>query len=165
MGPDEEALRRDLAALSFKVGERRGKWRLLGIKFPLVLFFVAAAPRPDGPVGFLLLSECSGYSATAPTSQLWHGGQNAPLAVANRPHTAQGVVLAFQDWGKCLYHPIDRLARDHNNWPVSHPEKLWTPDKDITFLLETVYALLHTSEYLRANLPPEALKLPQSFMA
>ena len=46
-------------------------------------------------------------------------------------------MTAFSTWGPCLYHPIDRLARDHSQWPTQHPEMLWTADKDITFLLET----------------------------
>ena len=100
---------------NLRIGERRGKWELKGIRFPYALFFIAAAPRPNGPAGFLLRSECTGYSGTAPTSRLWHGGNNASLDAAHRPQTAQGLIVAFSDWGQCLYHPIDRLARDH--WP------------------------------------------------
>jgi len=51
--------------------------------------------------------------------------------------------MAFSSWGQCLYHPVDRLARDH--WPGQYPELVWTPEKTITFLLETV----HESSFLR----------------
>ena len=151
-------------SLPFRIGERRGKWALRGTKFPFVLFFIAAAPVSGGPAGFLLRSECSGYSGAAPTSQLWHGGSDSPLPVANRPRTSQGVMEAFKDWQQCLYHPIDRIARQHNNWERDFPEKLWTPEKEITFLLETVYDLVHSSEYVGASFPTEALNVPASFV-
>lgn len=164
MRPDERALREDIALIKFKVGKRRGKWALRGLKFPHALFFVAAASVPNGPRGFLLRSECSGYSAIAPTSELWHGGLDVPLEPALRPQTPQGLMVAFSAWGRCLYHPIDRLARAHGNWEREFPDKLWTPDKDITFLLETVYDLLHSSDYAGAPLPDAALSVPASFM-
>ena len=45
MGPDQNALIRDLASPTFKVGVRRGRWALLGVKFPIAMFFVAAPVR------------------------------------------------------------------------------------------------------------------------
>lgn len=163
MSPDEAALRRDLAAAAFIVGERRGRWALRGIAFPHVLFFVAAPARPGGPAGFLLRSECRGYSGIAPTSQLWHGGNDAPLPMANRPRSGGDVLRAFSDWQLCLYHPIDRLAAGH--WPAGQfGEKRWTPGKTITFLMETVHGLLHCSDYTHADLPAAALDVPAAFV-
>jgi len=164
MRPDEAALSNDLQSLAFRIGERRGKWKLKGVQFPFALFFIAARPLSGGPSGFLLRSECSGYPAIAPTSQLWHGGLNAALELRFRPHTAQGVMEAFKDWNHCLYHPIDRAARDHGKWAREFPELLWMPERNITFLLETVYDLLHRSEYVAAALPAEALNVPQTFV-
>jgi len=165
MRPDEAALLRDLASPAFRVGERRGRWAVRGVKFPHVLFFIAAPARSIGPAGFPLRSDCTGYSGVAPNSQLWNGGTNAPLEEKHRPRKREGgVMTAFSTWGPCLYHPIDRLARDH--WPITqHPEMLWTPDKDITFLTETVHAILHSSEYAGADLPAAAIELPQEFVA
>jgi hypothetical protein len=166
MRPDEEALLRDLACPTFRIGERRGKWETKGIRFPFVLFFVAAASTPSGPSGFLLRSDCTGYSASAPTSQLWHGESDCPLHVIHRPHNHSAVMEAFKDWNQCLYHPVDRIAlAGHKNWESEFPDKIWDPNKDITFLLETVHDLLHASEYVRAVLPASALNVPTSFMA
>lgn len=163
MPPDEAALRRDLTALDFSLGMRRGKWSLRGLAFPYVLFFIAAPPRPRGPAGFLLRSECRGYSGIAPTSQLWHGGNNAPLVLAHRPQGKNGVLVAFSDWNPCLYHPIDRLAAAH--WSADQfQEKRWTPDKTITFLLETVHGLLDCTDYTGADLPEAPLELPPEFV-
>lgn len=165
MEADERALLRDLAAPAFKIGERRGRWLLKGVKFPHALFFIAAPARPAGPTGFLLRSECTGYSGIAPTSQLWHGSDNTPLAESHRPKNAQGTVLpAFCSWGQCLYHPVDRLARGHGSWATTYPGLLWTPEKEITFLLETVHDILRSSDYAGADLPAAALELPPQFM-
>lgn len=165
MGPDNNALMRDLASPTFKVGVRRGRWALLGIKFPIAMFFVAAPVRLGGPTGFLLRSDCSGYPATAPTSQLWHGRDNQALADAHRPKNKQGgTMISFAQWSTpCLYHPVDRLARSH--WPGQYQELCWTADKTIIFLLETVHGLLDSTEYSGANLPAAALELPQEFVA
>lgn len=162
MSPDEQALGRDLSAPAFRLGARRGKWTLKGLCFPYALFFIAAPPRARGPAGFLLRSECRGYSGIAPTSQLWHGGKDTPLEAGDRPHNGQNVMVPFSTWGQCLYHPIDRLARDH--WPGKFEDQKWTPDKTITFLLEIVHGLLHSSDYTHADLPPTALDVPASFM-
>ncbi len=160
---DEEALRRDLFGCAFRLGERRGKWALRGIYFPYVLCFVAAPPRPRGPVGILLRSECKGYSGVAPTSQLWHGGHNIALPVANRPRSGSSVLVAFSDWNPCLYHPIDRLASQH--WAADQfVEQRWTPDRTITFLLETVHGILNRTDYSGADLPATALDVPKAFM-
>lgn len=166
MGPDEAALLRDLASPAFKVGERRGRWALRGVSFPCVLFFIAGPIRTGAPAGFLMRSDCTGYSGTAPNSQLWHGGRNSPLEERHRPRKRDGgVMTAFSTWGACLYHPIDRLACDHGQWRTQHPEMLWTADKDITFLLETVHAILNSTEYAGADLPASALELPPEFVA
>lgn len=162
MSTDRQALLRDLAAAEFRIGERRGKWAFKGMAFPYALFFVAAPLRPRGPVGFMMRSECKGYSGVAPTSQLWHGGRNEALEAAHRPQTKQGLMTAFSTWGPCLYHPIDRLARDH--WGSNYADRKWTPDKTISFLLETVYGLLHCSDYTHADLPADALKVPEAFV-
>ncbi|WP_338693234.1 hypothetical protein V5279_43445 [Bradyrhizobium sp. 26S5] len=164
MKPDENALLRDLASPTFKVGERRGRWAALGVRFPLAMFFIAAPVRLGGPTGFLLRSDFSGYPAAAPNSQLWHGRNNQPLADEHRPKNKQGgTLVAFAMWGACLYHPIDRLARDH--WPGQHPDLCWTADKTIVFLLETVHAILDSTDYAGARLPAEALELPPEFVA
>jgi hypothetical protein len=173
MRPDEEALRRDLQAPAFRLGERRGKWRLKGIWLaqgpsgsdqivPYALFFVAVPQRALGPQGFLLRSECVGYSGIAPTSQLWHGANDAPLEPAYRPHNGPNLMVPFSTWGQCLYHPVDRLARDH--WPDKFADQKWTPDKTITFLLETVYGLFHSPDYTHADLPAAALDVPSAAM-
>jgi len=162
MGPDERALREDLASIRFRIGVSKSKWELKGIVFPHVLFFVRAMPKTDGPAGFLLRSDCSGYPAAAPTSQLWHGGQDMALSEQDRPRIPQGVMECFSSWQNCLYHPIDRLAAEH--WPSQHLDQRWRPDNDIVTLLEIIHELFHRSDYMGATVSLEALAVPQSYL-
>jgi hypothetical protein len=149
MAPDEETLRADLASCRFKVGELRQKWKLVRLAFPTVYFRVRPARVQEGPEWFLLRTDCTGYRAAGPTGQLWNGMANTALPLEERPHSRNGVLVAFSPWKPCLYHPIDRMAREH--WPNQHADLAWGPDKDITFFLETVYGLLHDPQYIVAK--------------
>jgi hypothetical protein len=163
MGPDEEALCADLTEAAFRMGVRRGKWELAEIRFPLAYFRIAAPPRPGSPTWLLLLTNCSGYRAQAPTAQLWDGRSNRPLEESLRPRGAGGVLIAFKTWNNCLYHPIDRLARSH--WPHEHGDLAWRPDSDITHFLETVHGLVDVPQYLGATAPEAAAFLPTEGVA
>ncbi len=98
----------------------------------------------------------------APTSQLWHGGENVALAEAYRPRTAAGVMECFSSWQPCLYHPIDRLAAEH--WPSAHLDERWKPGDDVVVLLEKVYGFINRSDYTGASLPESALKVPAGYL-
>jgi hypothetical protein len=163
MAPDEEALANDLRSCRFRVGERRAKWQLVRVTFPLLFVRVRAAGRADSPDWFLLRLDCTGYPAAAPTAQLWNGQTNCAIPLQERPHGKNGVLVAFSAWQACLYHPIDRMARMH--WPDQHTELAWAPGKDITLFLETVHGLLNDPEYVvskasaaAAFMPDEALE-------
>lgn len=147
MSPDEVALRRDLDSLAFRLGERRDKWRLLLLNFPHLYVQIVAPERAQGPGRFLLRVDAAGYRAIAPTAALWDGPANAPLAEPFRPLNAGGgLLIGFtSSCGICLYHPIDRQARDH--WPQNHGDLAWGPDSDIITFLETVHALVHDKDY------------------
>jgi hypothetical protein len=159
-GPDEIALRRDLDGPTFRLGVRRGKWRLLRLAFPYAYFRLTAPTRAQGPEAFMLRVECAGYRATAPTAQLWDGLKDTALPDAQRPFGRnQGVMLFFtSSCGTCLYHPIDRMARSH--WPGAHEEVAWGPDSDISTFLEVVHAAIHDSDYISSLAPTSAAELP-----
>lgn len=162
MAPDEAALLSDLEGPNFRLGVLRGKWELAKASFPHAYFRVGAPTREKGPRHFLLRSECSGYKAVAPTSQLWDGRTDAPLPIEMRPHGKAGVMIAFTNWKPCLYHPIDRQAREH--WPNQFVDLAWTRESDINTLLETVHALINHPEYLVSTAPEAAAYLQSEDM-
>lgn len=163
MRPDENRLRNDFIAAGFQIGEARGKWSLVTVEFPFVYVRISAPTRTEGPPAFLLRLNCVDYPASAPTAQLWDGRSDAPLPLAQRPHGCQAVLTAFSEWQPCLYHPIDRLARQH--WPGQFEELAWHPDSDITHFLEAVHALIHDPEYVRSTAPAEAAELQRVAVA
>jgi len=163
MTPDQAALRADIDSLTFKLGAKRGKWGLESLEFPVAYFAIAAPKRAQGPTRFLLRVDCRSYPALAPTSQLWDGRTDTALSVDQRPMGRTGVLVAFSPWNACLYHPIDRIARDH--WPNQFEELTWKPGSTIVTLLETVHGLIHNPDYLVSTAPDAAAALRRPLVA
>lgn len=158
MAPDESQLRADLSTARYLVHEFRKKWKLVKLEFPIAWFRIRAAKRTSGPDWFLLKMDCAGYRGSAPTGQLWDGVAGTALLPELRPHSANGLMTAFSNWGPCIYHPIDRLARDH--WPGKHEDLAWSSEKDVVTYLEVVHDLLNAPEYLVSKAPAAAAYLP-----
>jgi len=156
--PDEAALRRHLADPMYQAGERSGRYRLVHLNFPLAFFIVAAPLHADGPSGFLFRIDCTNYPIEAPSAQPWHGTAWRALSGSERPRSSQGgLLIAFSEWGPCLYHPMDRLGRPH--WPDQHSDLVWKDSLEITDFLEMIHGLLHDPKYAGAAVSAEALVL------
>ncbi|HEX2909857.1 MAG TPA: hypothetical protein VH186_03545 [Chloroflexia bacterium] len=151
IGPDERVFRADLDKGPFLSGADRGRWRLISVEWPVVIIAVSASERPDAPGEYAFRLDCAGYPQVGPTAQLWDAEQNGPLPPAKWPGGKFRVPAAFRtDWqgGTCLYLPCDRISiNGHDNWRHQHPEMIWSPDKDITLYLRTIYDLLNSSDY------------------
>jgi hypothetical protein len=157
MDRDEAALRADLAGAAFKLEVYRGRWELVRIHFPFVWFRIPKPPLKPGPPFFLLRVDARDYPGPL-TAQLWDARTDTPLVVDLRPHGAAGVLIAFQQWKTCIYHPVDRMAREH--WPNQFDDLAWKPGDDIISFLETVHALIHDPAYVQSTAPAEAAELP-----
>lgn len=147
-GPDERALRADVAKPAFRLAQSEGRWRLIDISWPSVVIAVAAR---DG-TAFALRFDCSGYPANAPTARPWDAQLDAPLAFDRWPGSKGGRVRAVfrPDWkgGTALYLPCDRVSREgHDNWRVETPTMIWRPERGIVQYLEIVYELLNCADY------------------
>ena len=159
MRPDERIFREHLTRGAFRQGEIRGKWEVLRIAWPKAIFCVSAASRPGAPDRYALQFDLAGYPQAAPTARLWNADADASLAPNNYPTGPSGsrVERAFRsDWhnGEALYLPCDRRSiNGHPAWRTQHPNLLWSPDRDITFFLEIVHDLLHSSTYTGVRRP------------
>lgn len=150
MRPDEAALRRDMEAGPFLLGQARGKWHLLEVVWPNALIAVSAAPRDGSPAEYVLRFDLSGYPGRAPTAGLWDVDRDQLLEGDLRPTGDGDVSLAFRDdWaqGRALYLPCDRVALDHGNWRSKYQLRAWRPDSNITHYLNIVYELLNSPAY------------------
>ena len=141
-GPDERALRADVAKATFRLAQSEGRWRLIAITWPVALVGVIAVLRFD----------CSGFPANAPTARPWDVEKSAPLAFDRWPGSKGGRVRAVfrPDWkdGTALYLPCDRVSREgHDNWRNETPTMIWRPERGITQYLEIVHELLNCGDY------------------
>lgn len=151
IGPDEKTFRRHIEGGPFQAGVDRGRWRLISVNWPFVVIAVRAAARANSPGEYALRFQLSNYPQAAPTAQLWDGDLGVPLEHKNWPAGRSRVPAVFRtDWnnGQCLYVPCDRVAiQGHDTWRTQHPDKIWSPDGDITQYLKVVYELLNDEDY------------------
>jgi len=147
-GPDERALRADVAKATFRLAQSEGRWRLIAITWPVALVGVIASDGAE----FVLRFDCSGFPANAPTARPWDVEKSAPLAFDRWPGSKGGRVRAVfrPDWkdGTALYLPCDRVSREgHDNWRNETPTMIWRPERGITQYLEIVHELLNCGDY------------------
>lgn len=147
-GPDERALRADLAKPAFRLAQSEGRWRLIAIAWPAVLVGVVAADGTE----FVLRFDCTGYPASAPTARPWDVDKSAPLPFDRWPGSKGGRVRAVfrPDWkdGTALYLPCDRVSREgHDNWRNETPTMIWRSERGINQYLEIVHELLNCGDY------------------
>jgi hypothetical protein len=147
MIPDRATLERDLAATPFREGVARGRWRLIEIAWPHVLFGVLARDRRE----FMLRLECSNYPAHPPTGGLWDTATGGPPAAAGWPHGDEAFSSVFRrDWqnGRALYMPLDRVSRTgHPDWGSQHPHLVWKPEIGIVQYLSEIHRHLNSRGY------------------
>jgi hypothetical protein len=147
-GPDERALRADLAKPAFRLSQSESRFRLLSISWPIVLIGVSASDGQE----YVLRFDCGGYPAVAPTARPWDAERNAPLPFNRWPRSKGGRVTAVfrPDWkeGSALYLPCDRVSREgHDNWRTETPTMIWRPERGINQYLEIVHELLNCGDY------------------
>ncbi|USQ95896.1 DUF7665 family protein [Caulobacter sp. RL271] len=157
MDRSEQLLRADLRGAAFRIGAYRGQWEFVRLLFPYLWVRIPKPLFKPGPDFFLLRIDCSGYPGPL-TAQLWDAVKDQALPVEQRPYGATGVLTAFSAWSACLYHPIDRLARDH--WPGQFDDQAWRPGADIVSFLEVVHALIRDPAYVQSSAPSASAELP-----
>lgn len=150
VAPDERALRAALETAGFQSGVDSGRWRLVKLEWPIGIFAVSAAERPNSPREFGLRVDLSRYPDQAPTATPWDLDIDTQLTSEKRPQGARASHVFRTDWerGEALYAPWDRVALNgHSDWSAQHPEDVWHPGRDIAFVLERVHELLNADDY------------------
>lgn len=146
--PDERAFRAGIRKPAFRLAEAEGRWRVLDISWPFVLFSVTAIDQRE----WILRLECSGYPQQPPTGGPWDPGKKCIPPAPAWPQSKGGrVSTVFRpDWkkGTALYLPCDRRSVEgHDNWRNDLPSKIWRPAAGINQYLELVHELLNSSDY------------------
>jgi hypothetical protein len=147
MTPDRAQLERDLAAAPVQEGAARGRWRLVKVAWPHVLFGVRAKDGRE----FVVRLECMGYPVQPPTGGLWDVATGTVLGERDWPRGDDVFMATFRrDWqlGTALYFPLDRVSRQgHPDWGGAHPHLTWRPEKGIVQYLAEVHRHLNSRGY------------------
>jgi hypothetical protein len=89
--------------------------------------------------------ECTGFSDPGPQVDRWsflddptHGSMpSAPT------QGSPGFVDAMKHWDPGgIYRAWSREAAKHNDWAAKRPDEAWHPKREITFIMEQLYALV-----------------------
>lgn len=157
--PDQRLFKADLATAEFRAGVAKGMWDVVETgdadTWPMAYFWIAAAPRANGPERFYLRLNLAGYRTAAPTGRFWDPATAADLPLSKypkgRPGSRVAQVFRTDSWAeqnKAFYHPYDRVAANsHLEWRTAMPQLVWS-GKAIVDFLEEFYVLLLAGDYL-----------------
>lgn len=151
--PSRRLVEAHLRSARFLAGETAGRWRVIKIEWPYVIIAISAAPRENSPTEYAMRFELQGYPETAPTGGIWDVEDGSSLPGEKRPKGARAAQLFRTDWGEGLsmYAPFDRIAlQGHPDWPANYPMTMWTPFRDLTFVLTEIWETLNADDYLGA---------------
>ncbi len=149
VGGDQATLAAHLRSVSFQAGVEEGRWSVLLDAFPVLVVRItgqdfSGAVRTS--MDFQLT--CDGFPIQPPFVQHWDltcGQRPAPPDAAHAP---PGVVDALKTWEHGpgayggIYRAWQRYAALHNNWTILRPDEAWRRDRNLSFIMEKLYALV-----------------------
>lgn len=148
--PDQRTLDAHLMSARFLSGEEKGRWELLESAFPhLYLRVVGRDIESDHRFSQDIHLTCENYPDTAPFVERWDYVAKARPAAPTIGDP--GFIDALKDWspgppidnaGGGIYRAWQRHASTHNNWAQIRPDEAWHRNREITFVLEHLYALV-----------------------
>lgn len=144
--PDRVTLESHLRAARFLAGVDESRWALQENAFPDLYVRVEGRDPETGVTvkqDFHLM--CDNYPEIGPFVERWDHGQRCrpPAPTEGSP----GFVDALKDWnvGNAhggIYRAWQRFAAAHNNWAGKRPEQVWRRDREISYIMEELYALV-----------------------
>lgn len=140
--PDQRTLVLHLKSARFLAGVESGRWTVLNEAFPHVYVRVVGRDFETDHThacDFHLL--CDGYPDTVPFVERWDFASNRrpPPPGAGDP----AFVDALKDWSPGgIYRAWQRHASMHNDWAHKRPDEAWHRNREISFVMEQLYALV-----------------------
>lgn len=149
--PASLLLASQIGSVRFMVGEDEGRWRVLKLDFPHLYVRVTGRDHTgEREFSHDFHLECTGYPDPGPFVERWcyaddeKSGSRPPAPSVGSP----GFIDALKEWspeagGPCgIYRAWERKAAVHNDWAGKRPEEAWRRDREITFIMEQLYALV-----------------------
>ncbi len=159
--PAQRIFEADIASAAFRNAVAKGMWDVANgdavpddLKWPNVIFWLAAAARENAPQRFFVRANLEGYRTASPTGTFWDPVKKETLEFSKRPkgRPDSRVAKVFRtDWesGRAFYHPYDRVAAaSHSRWPSEQPHLIWDINHTIVDYLEEFHALLQSGDYI-----------------
>ena len=157
ISPARRTLEAQLAAPRVVCGIDQGRWSILKFDWPHLYVRVTGRDAVSGRTyGHDFHLECEGYPDPGPFVERWAFADKEPCG--SRPAapavSSPGFVDAMKDWsGMGIYRAWQRGAASHNDWAGRRKEEAWHRGRDISFILEHLYALLSEQAVWLASRP------------
>jgi hypothetical protein len=144
--PDHITLEEDLRSAKFLAGVDEGRWLVLAKVLP-DLYVRVRGRDPETKVAFEhdFHLRCDCYPEVGPFVERWDYALNCRPAAPSIG--SPGFVDAMKDWGEAaahggIYRGWQRFAASHNEWARMRPDQAWRRDREISFIMEELYALV-----------------------
>ncbi|MER9243460.1 hypothetical protein [Mesorhizobium sp. M0633] len=144
MTPAQRTLGFQLNSVRFLAGVDEGRWEVLAMAWPYLFVRIRVATGPEAIFTHDFRLECTGFPDPGPYVERWAYADNPEHgACPAAPGTgAPGFIDALKDWGGGIYRAWNRGAAQHNDWWQKRPDEAWNRNREITFIMEQLYALV-----------------------
>ncbi len=149
--PAFRTLVRQLGSARFRAGEEEGRWRVLKFGWPhLYVQVTGRDPGSGARFAHDFHIECTDYPETTPFVERW-GYAEGESCGSRPPAPGQGAprfVDALKEWSPGnsvpggVYRPWQRHAAAHNGWAAKQVDEAWHRGRELSFIMEHLYALL-----------------------
>jgi hypothetical protein len=146
---DRLTLEAHLRKTSFRIGVEEGRWQILRYAFPALEVRIVACDFSgvSATMDFQLL--CDQFPAIGPFVQHWDPIKQCRPEPPTGDRAPPSLVDALKTWHEHapryggIYRPWQREAALHNQWAQMRPDLAWHRGRDLTFIMEQLYALVY----------------------
>ena len=150
-GADQLTLASHMRSIGFVAGVEEGRWSVLLDAFPVLVVRVTGldfSGRTSASMDYQLL--CDGFPVKAPFVQRWDPATGERPPPPTPDQAPPGVIDALKTWAReggngeygGIYRAWQRYAAIHNNWAILRPDEAWRRNRELTFIMEKLYALV-----------------------
>lgn len=147
--PAQKTLVHQLDSVRFLAGFDEGRWEVLSLDWPHLFVRIQVVTGPDVTCTQDFRLECSGFPNPGPYIERWAYADIPPHG-SRPPAPATGApsfIEALKEWGGSngqggIYRAWNRGAAQHNDWCQKRPDEAWHRNREITFIMEQLYALV-----------------------
>lgn len=144
ISPARKTLLNQLDSVRFLAGIDEGRWEILTMAWPHLFMRIRVLIGPAEVFTHDFRLECTGFPDPGPLVERWAYEDDSRYGASPAaPSTgAPGFIDALKDWGGGVYRTWNRGAAEHNDWSRKRPDEAWHRNRDITFIMEHLYALV-----------------------